>query len=89
MAVVALETAWPGFVAVRVDLAGAAVPDGTQPLTTAGIAHKKIRPYRPQTNGKVERFTAPASTMGLPVLRRPPLDRGDRPRRDGQPLCDA
>ncbi|MGZ9928898.1 IS481 family transposase [Streptomyces sp. NC-S4] len=28
----------------------------TQALTTAGIAHKKIRPYRPQTNGKVERF---------------------------------
>ncbi|MEV7896895.1 IS481 family transposase, partial [Streptomyces cyaneofuscatus] len=28
----------------------------TQSLTSAGIAHKKIRPYRPQTNGKVERF---------------------------------
>ncbi|MFJ6008144.1 IS481 family transposase, partial [Streptomyces halstedii] len=28
----------------------------TQNLTTAGIAHKKTRPYRPQTNGKVERF---------------------------------
>ncbi|MFE5858717.1 IS481 family transposase [Streptomyces sp. NPDC056500] len=28
----------------------------TQALTTAGITHKKIRPYRPQTNGKVERF---------------------------------
>jgi transposase InsO family protein len=25
-------------------------------LTTAGITHKRIRPYRPQTNGKVERF---------------------------------
>jgi len=25
-------------------------------LTTAAITHKRIRPYRPQTNGKVERF---------------------------------
>jgi transposase InsO family protein len=27
-----------------------------QALTTAGITHKRTRPYRPQTNGKVERF---------------------------------
>ncbi len=28
----------------------------TRTLTEAGIAHRRIRPYRPQTNGKVERF---------------------------------
>ncbi|MER7850281.1 IS481 family transposase [Kitasatospora sp. NPDC096077] len=28
----------------------------TRTLTDAGVAHKRIRPYRPQTNGKVERF---------------------------------
>jgi transposase InsO family protein len=27
-----------------------------QTLTEAGISHKRTRPYRPQTNGKVERF---------------------------------
>ena len=27
-----------------------------QLLTGQGVAHKRIRPYRPQTNGKVERF---------------------------------
>jgi transposase InsO family protein len=27
-----------------------------QTLTDAGIRHKRTRPYRPQTNGKVERF---------------------------------
>ncbi|MEV5597511.1 IS481 family transposase [Streptomyces sp. NPDC052496] len=28
----------------------------TQTLNAAGIAHQRIRPYRPQTNGKAERF---------------------------------
>jgi transposase InsO family protein len=30
--------------------------DWRDTLTTAGIVHKRTRPYRPQTNGKVERF---------------------------------
>ncbi len=30
--------------------------DFAQTLDAAGIAHRRTRPYRPQTNGKVERF---------------------------------
>jgi transposase InsO family protein len=30
--------------------------DFAQTLTAAGISHRRTRPYRPQTNGKVERF---------------------------------
>lgn len=33
-----------------------------QVLARAGVAHKRTRPYRPQTNGKAERFNA---TLGL------------------------
>jgi transposase InsO family protein len=29
-----------------------------------GIRLKRTRPYRPQINGKVERFTAPSKTSG-------------------------
>lgn len=31
--------------------------DRRDTLTAAGITHKRTRPYPPQTNGKVERFT--------------------------------
>ncbi len=30
--------------------------DWRDSLAAAGITHKRTRPYRPQTNGKVERF---------------------------------
>lgn len=33
-----------------------------QVLATAGVRHQRTRPYRPQTNGKAERFNA---TLGL------------------------
>ena len=36
----------------------------TQALPAADIAHKHIHPYRPQTNGKVERFNACARLAG-------------------------
>ncbi len=32
------------------------VGDWRDELARAGITHKRTRPYRPQTNGKVERF---------------------------------
>ena len=32
------------------------LPEFTTLLTDQGITHKRTKPYRPQTNGKVERF---------------------------------
>ena len=34
----------------------AAVDSGSHPLPQGGIKHRYTRPYRPQTNGKIERF---------------------------------
>jgi hypothetical protein len=49
----------------------------TQTLTAAGIAHKKIRPYRPQTNGKLPaalhlKHRADRSPGRLPTHLQPP-----------------
>ena len=36
---------------------GCQVPVLHRDITAVGIAHQCIRPHRPETNGKVERFT--------------------------------
>ncbi len=51
----------------------------TQTLAAAGIAHKKIRPYRPQTNGKVERFNRTLLDEWPTCGPTPPTTRGQRP----------
>lgn len=52
--------------------------DFAKVLVDAQVKHKRTRPYRPQTNGKVERFNrTPARRMGL----RPPLHQRVRTRR--------
>lgn len=33
-----------------------AVPEGDGFATELGVTHRRTRPYRPQTNGKIERF---------------------------------
>jgi transposase len=48
-------------------------------LTSAGITHKRIRPYRPQTNGKSSDSTAPWPTNG-------PTPTPTAPKPTGAPL---
>jgi transposase InsO family protein len=37
-------------------------------LAETGVRHQRTRPYRPQTNGKVERFNrTPFGGVGLPA----------------------
>jgi transposase InsO family protein len=52
------------FAAAGITVAGVLTDNGScyksrlwrDTLAAAGIVHKRTRPYRPQTNGKVERF---------------------------------
>ena len=53
--------------------------DFARACLAAGIRHRRTRPYRPQTNGKVERFTARCSRNGLTFASTAP-SRHARPR---------
>jgi hypothetical protein len=55
----------------------------TQTCNDLGISVKKTRPYRPQTNGKIERFHAPSRTGGYSAGFTPPS------QLDGKPCHDA
>ena len=48
-----------------------------------GITHKRTRPYRPQTNSKIERFTAPSPTAGPTPTTTPQTPNDEQPYRVG------
>ena len=54
-------------------------------LSVIGATHKLIRPYRPQTNGKVERFHRPSYKAGRTNAPTPPTSNDAGPHHSSAP----
>ncbi len=55
---------------------------------TLGICHLRTRAYRPQTNGKAERLSAPSPTAGLTARSTAPAPNGQLHLTDGSGTTD-